>query len=100
MTIFGDPGSFLARASLNQDGFQHEGFWEVGRIYCGPSRISPVGFGGSLSVACSLSGLPLVRQIMPVYLARGGGLNQLVPKKHTISYHFLHLILFSFTFLK
>ena len=34
--IFGDSGSFLvARASLSQDGFQHEGFWEVGRTYYG-----------------------------------------------------------------
>ena len=23
----------VARASLSQDGFQHKGFWEVGRIY-------------------------------------------------------------------
>ena len=29
-----DSGSFLvARASLSQDGFQREGFWEVGRTY-------------------------------------------------------------------
>ena len=100
VTIFGDSGSFLAHASLSQDGFQHEGFWEVGRTYCSPSWISPVSFGSSLSAACSLPGLPLVRQIMPVCLARAGGLNQLVPKKHTISYHFLHFILFLFTFLK
>ena len=29
-----DSGSFMvARASLSQDGFQREGFWEVGRTY-------------------------------------------------------------------
>ena len=98
MTIFGDSGSFLVHASLSQDGFQHEGFWEVGRTYCGPSRISLVSFGGNLSVACSLSGLPLVRQIMPACLARAGGLNQLVPKKHTHPYHTIFSILFYFIY--
>ena len=36
-----DSGSFLvAHALLNQDGFQSEGFWEVGRTY----RLSPLSF--------------------------------------------------------
>ena len=37
-----DSGSFLvAHASLSQDGFQREGFWEVGRKY---RLASPVSF--------------------------------------------------------
>ena len=46
-----DSGSFLVvRASLSQDGFQREGFWDVGRTYCllpppfGPSQILLVSF--------------------------------------------------------
>ena len=36
-----DSGSFLvARTLLSQDGFQSEGFWEVGRTY----RLSPLSF--------------------------------------------------------
>ena len=36
--IWSDSRSFLvAHASLGQDGFQKEGFWEVGRTYCSPS---------------------------------------------------------------
>ena len=34
--IWSDLGSFLVEhASLSQDGFQREGFWEVGRTYYG-----------------------------------------------------------------
>ena len=34
-----DSGFFLvARASLSQDRFQREGFWEVGRIYQSPDQ--------------------------------------------------------------
>ena len=34
LTSHSDSGSFpVVRASLSQDGFQREGFWEVGRIY-------------------------------------------------------------------
>ena len=60
-----DSGSFLvARASLSQDGFQREGFCEVGRTYelaSSPfdlSQILPV--GGSLLVPLSLPGPPVV----------------------------------------
>ena len=32
--VWSDLGSFLVvRASLSQDGFQHEGLWEVGKTY-------------------------------------------------------------------
>ena len=48
-----DSGSFLvALAWLNQDGFQHEGFWEIGRMYglllppSGRSKFSRLVFGG------------------------------------------------------
>ena len=45
--IFGDSGSFLVvRASLNQDGFQRKGLWEVFRTYYGlaspPSSFRPL----------------------------------------------------------
>ena len=55
--IWSASGPFLVvHTSLNQDGFQSKGFWEVCRIirgWCllppfGPSWILPVGFGGSL----------------------------------------------------
>ena len=37
-----DSGSFLVtRASLSQDGFQREGFWEIGRTY---GLASPLSF--------------------------------------------------------
>ena len=40
--IWSDSRSFLvACASLSQDGFQQEGFWEVGRIY---GQASPLSF--------------------------------------------------------
>ena len=48
LAYLSDSGSFLlAGASLRQDGFHREGFWEVGKTYClllpffGPSRILP-----------------------------------------------------------
>jgi len=51
--IYSDSASFLVvPASLSQDGFQHEGFWEIGRTYYGlasppsfdPSHILLVSF--------------------------------------------------------
>ena len=49
-----DLGSFLeVLASLNQDGFQREGFWEIGRMYglllppFGRSKFSRLVVGGS-----------------------------------------------------
>ena len=62
-----DSGSFLvAHVSLNQDGFQLDGFWEVGRTYglesplsFDLSQIIPV--GASLLVSHSLPGPPVVR---------------------------------------
>ena len=41
--IWSDSGSFLvARTSVSQDGFQREGFWEVGETYYG--LVSPPSF--------------------------------------------------------
>ena len=58
--------SFLvAHASLSQDGCQQEGFWEVDRHSVSPfdlSRTLQVG-GGSL-VLYSLSGSPVIKQLM------------------------------------
>ena len=48
--IWSDMGSFLvARASLGQDGFQHQGFWEVGHLLppVGPSQTLMVSLQGS-----------------------------------------------------
>ena len=62
-----DSGLFpVMLASLSQDGFQQEGFWEIGRTY-GLSSLSssdlsqmfPV--GGCLLVLSSLPGLPILR---------------------------------------
>ena len=58
-----DSGAVLmVRATLSQDGFWREGFWEVGRT-CGlksPFDLSPVFLvGGSLLVLHSLQGLLL-----------------------------------------
>ena len=58
--------SFLvAHASLSQDGCQREGFWEVDRHVVSPldlSRTLPV--GGGLLVPYSLSGSPVIKQLM------------------------------------
>ena len=61
-----DSESFLvAHTSLNQDGCQREGFWEVVRHAMSPFDLSqtlPV--GGGLLVPCSLPGPPVVKQLM------------------------------------
>ena len=58
--------SFLvAHASLSQDGCQREGFWEVDRHAVSPldpSKTLPV--GGGLLVPYSLSGSPVIKQLM------------------------------------
>ena len=58
--------SFLeAHASLSQDGCYREGFWEVDRHAVSPfdlSRTLPV--GGGLLVPYSLSGSPVIKQLM------------------------------------
>ena len=60
-----DSGSFLVvRTSLSQDGFQRDGFWEVGRTY---GLVSPLSFDlsrilpvdGSLLIPHSLPGPPV-----------------------------------------
>ena len=60
--------SFLvAHASLSQDGCQREGFWEVDRHAVSPfnlSRTFPV--GGDLLVPYSLSGSPVIKQLMHI----------------------------------
>ena len=58
--------SFLvAHASLSQDGCYREGFWEVDGHAVSPfdlSRTLPV--GGGLLVPYSLSGSPVIKQLM------------------------------------
>ena len=58
--------SFLvAHTLLSQDGCYREGFWEVDGHRVSPfdlSRILPV--GGGLLVPCSLSGSPVIKQLM------------------------------------
>ena len=61
-----NSGSFLvARASLSQDGCWQEGFWEVDGHAVSPFDLSqtlPV--GGGLLVPYSLSGSPVIKQLM------------------------------------
>ena len=58
--------SFLVvHASLGQDGCQQEGFWEVDGHMVSPldlSRTLPV--GGGLLVPYSLSGSPIIKQLI------------------------------------
>lgn len=69
--IWSDSGSLLVEgSSLSQDGFQPEGFWEVGRTYNGlasppsfwPLLNSPSQF--LVAAPYSLLGLPAMRQLM------------------------------------
>ena len=61
-----DSESFLGvHAPLSQDGCQREGFWEVVGPVVSPfdlSRTLPV--GGGLLVPSSLSGSPVIKQLM------------------------------------
>ena len=61
-----DSESFLVVHTLfSQDGCQRDGFLEVVRHVVSPfdlSRILPV--GGGLLVPCSLSGSPVIKQLM------------------------------------
>ena len=52
----------VARTPLSQDGFQREGFWEVGGLLppLGPSQILPVNWGAPPR---SLAGPPVVRHL-------------------------------------
>ena len=58
--------SFLvAHASLSQDGCQREGFWEVDGHTGSPSDLSrTLLVGGGLLVSYSLSGCPVIKQLM------------------------------------
>ena len=65
-------GSFLvAHAPLSQDGFQHQGSWEVGCLLppVGPSLILLVSLQSSTR---SLSGPPVGRQLMRAAIVVGG----------------------------
>ena len=63
-----DSESFLVvHALFSQDGCQREGFWEVvGHVvsYFDLSRTLQV--GGGLLVPCSLSGPPVIKQLMQI----------------------------------
>ena len=69
-----DSESFLvAHTSLNQDGCQREGFWEVVGYVVSPFDLSqtlPV--GGGLLVPCSLPGPPVVKQLMQIVTREPG----------------------------
>ena len=58
--------SFLvAHASLSQDGCYREGFWEVDRHAVSPFDLSrTLRAGGGLLVPYSLSGSPVIKQLM------------------------------------
>ena len=63
-----DSESFLVvHALFSQDGCQREGFWEVVGPVVSPfdlSRTLPV--GGGLLVLCSLTGPPVVKQLIQI----------------------------------
>ena len=76
MANHSNSGSFLvAHASLSQDGCYQEEFWEVDGHLLSPdlSRTLPV--GGGLLVPYSLSGSPVIKQLMQMVTmvpAQGG----------------------------
>ena len=75
-----DSESFLVvYASLNQDGCQREGFWEVVRQVVSPFDLSRTRVvGGGLLVPSSLPGPTVVKQLMQMVTmvpARVGGFN-------------------------
>ena len=61
-----NSGSFLvAHASLSQDECWREGFWEVGGHVASPFHLSrTLLVGGGLLVPYSLSGPPVIKQLM------------------------------------
>ena len=76
-----DSGSFLgAQATLNQDGFQCQGFWEVGRAhpllplpFASPhSRILPVGFSTCLNIPYETSCCEITMQMVIIVPGQGG----------------------------
>ena len=51
--------------SLSQDGYRQEGFWEVvGHVVSPFDLAQTLPLGGGLLVPCSLSGPPIVKQLM------------------------------------
>ena len=60
--------SFLvAHASLSQDGCSREGFWEVDGHVLSPFNLSQaLRVGGGLLVPYSLSGSPVIKQLMQI----------------------------------
>ena len=69
-----DSESFLvAHTSLNQDGCQREGFWEVVGYVVSPFDLSQtLSVGGGLLVPCSLPGPPVVKQLMQIVTREPG----------------------------
>ena len=61
-----DSESFLVvHALFSQDGCQRERFWEVVRHVVSPLDLSrTLLVGGGLLVSCSLSGSPVIKQLM------------------------------------
>ena len=60
-----DSESFLVpHALLSKDGCSQEGFWEVGGHVVSPFNISLNYSGGGLLVLYSLSGSPVIKQLM------------------------------------
>ena len=61
-----DSESFLVvHALFSQDGCQREGFWEVVGYVVSPFDLSrTLLVGGSLLLPCSLSGPPVIKQLM------------------------------------
>ena len=85
-----DSGSFpVVHTSLSQDGFQREGFWEVGGTY----HLLPHPFGPSLFLLVRLRGSTAFfirtscggprKQVSP-RLAKAGGLRHGFPNKYKL----------------
>ena len=84
----------MVHALFSQDGCQREGFWEVVGQVVSPFDLSQTLLvGGGLLVLCSLSGPPIIKQLMQIVtMVPGhcvGGFSQCAsPNKFGIQSHY------------
>ena len=87
----------MARASLTQDGFQQEGFWEVGRLLpvLAPPEFSWLVFGGSAMLLIGTSCCETTQASsyqLSSYLAKAGGFGQWLPNPTSYSQHLVNTV--------